>query len=291
MPDLVLLVTMMIGKLRLLCFLISAQAVMPSIDGMLMSSSTRSGMNAGQTSIASGPDAATDTSNPALRRSNMEALSDFAILGLFGWFTFFGACLAFLLTGFRLLEYRKKRVALKITLGQLEFFSVNCNPRFALNSTRVQIQADIRNVGLEPTTVVGVRFRCPIKELDRHSMTIVDFPNGVRIDGHDRKRVKLVLLVRDCFLDEKIRNLDAIGSIIDDVAAAGGDLTRINGISFTVDDLKPFQSQLRELAVRVTGGGRLLPCKPLRARYLVGLAAREPHNRWELFHRNARLYM
>ena len=47
----------------------------------------------------------------------------------------------------------------------------------------------------------------------------------------------------------KIRDLGAAGSIIDDVATAGGDTTRINGISFTVEDPKPFMTDLREAAV------------------------------------------
>ena len=47
----------------------------------------------------------------------------------------------------------------------------------------------------------------------------------------------------------KIRDLDAVGQIIDEVATAGGDATRINGISFTVEDSKPFMAQLREDAV------------------------------------------
>ena len=47
----------------------------------------------------------------------------------------------------------------------------------------------------------------------------------------------------------KIRDLDAVGTIVDEVATAGGDATRINGISFTVEDPKPFMVQLREAAV------------------------------------------
>jgi hypothetical protein len=47
----------------------------------------------------------------------------------------------------------------------------------------------------------------------------------------------------------KIRDLDAAGDVIDDVVAAGGDAVRINGISFTVEDPKPFMAQLREDAV------------------------------------------
>ena len=48
----------------------------------------------------------------------------------------------------------------------------------------------------------------------------------------------------------KIRDLDDVGTIIDDVATAGGNATRINGIQFTVEDPKPFMTGLREAAVQ-----------------------------------------
>lgn len=48
----------------------------------------------------------------------------------------------------------------------------------------------------------------------------------------------------------KIRDVEAVGEIIDDVAAAGGDSTRISGIDFSIEDPTPFMSQLREDAVR-----------------------------------------
>jgi len=47
----------------------------------------------------------------------------------------------------------------------------------------------------------------------------------------------------------KIRNMDRVGKTIDAVAAAGGDLTRINGISFTVDDPSAYYDEAREKAV------------------------------------------
>jgi len=47
----------------------------------------------------------------------------------------------------------------------------------------------------------------------------------------------------------KIRNIDAAGDIIDAVAKAGGDLTRLNGVSFTVDDPSVYEDEARELAV------------------------------------------
>ena len=48
----------------------------------------------------------------------------------------------------------------------------------------------------------------------------------------------------------KIRNTDKAGPIIDSVAAAAGDLTRINSISFTVDDPTPYFKSAREKAVQ-----------------------------------------
>jgi uncharacterized protein YggE len=47
----------------------------------------------------------------------------------------------------------------------------------------------------------------------------------------------------------KVRKVDEAGSVIDAVAAAGGDLTRINSIGFTVDDPTPYYEQARVKAV------------------------------------------
>ena len=47
----------------------------------------------------------------------------------------------------------------------------------------------------------------------------------------------------------KIRDIEETGAIIDDVAAAGGDLIRINSISFTIDDPVPYQKEAREKAL------------------------------------------
>jgi uncharacterized protein YggE len=47
----------------------------------------------------------------------------------------------------------------------------------------------------------------------------------------------------------KIRDMDKVGTIIDVVAQAGGDMTRINDISFTVDDTMPYYKQARDKAV------------------------------------------
>jgi uncharacterized protein YggE len=48
----------------------------------------------------------------------------------------------------------------------------------------------------------------------------------------------------------KIRQVDMAGDVIDAAAEAGGDLVRIQGISFSIDDPSPVQAQARELAVK-----------------------------------------
>ena len=48
----------------------------------------------------------------------------------------------------------------------------------------------------------------------------------------------------------KIRNLDAVGNIIEDAVKAAGDDVRIDNIRFTVEDTAPMMAQLREMAVK-----------------------------------------
>lgn len=47
----------------------------------------------------------------------------------------------------------------------------------------------------------------------------------------------------------KIRKINDTGSVIDAVAAAGGDYTRINNISFSIDDPTPYYKEARDKAV------------------------------------------
>lgn len=47
-----------------------------------------------------------------------------------------------------------------------------------------------------------------------------------------------------------IRDLDAVGTIIDDVVNAGGDDTRVDGIDLSIEDRRAFAIQLREAAVQ-----------------------------------------
>ncbi len=48
----------------------------------------------------------------------------------------------------------------------------------------------------------------------------------------------------------KVRDLESVGTLIDDVANAGGNLVRINNISFSIEDPEQYAAQAREAAAQ-----------------------------------------
>ena len=67
----------------------------------------------------------------------------------------------------------------------------------------------------------------------------------VLIDGNRVRKQLLVGYTVSNTASIKIRDLEAVGEIIDEVTEAGGDLTRINGINFTIEDTSGYMDQLR----------------------------------------------
>ena len=67
--------------------------------------------------------------------------------------------------------------------------------------------------------------------------------------NESKRRQELVGYIVTNQATVKIRNLGSVGPIIDEVATAGGDLVRIQGIRFTVEDTAAVESQAREKAV------------------------------------------
>jgi uncharacterized protein YggE len=66
----------------------------------------------------------------------------------------------------------------------------------------------------------------------------------------DNKNEEIVIGYRVTnMVTAKIRDVEKAGPVIDAVAAAGGDYTRINNISFSVDDPTPYYEQARQKAM------------------------------------------
>ena len=64
------------------------------------------------------------------------------------------------------------------------------------------------------------------------------------------RRQELVGYVVNNQVSVTIRDIESVGQTIDEVATAGGDLVRIQGVSFTVEDTEALESQARERAVK-----------------------------------------
>ena len=75
-----------------------------------------------------------------------------------------------------------------------------------------------------------------------------EYPEVITAEGSSRKQVLVGYTVSN-LATIKVRNVDAVGNVIDDAADAGSDATRIHGINFTIEDPAPFMDQLREEAV------------------------------------------
>ena len=89
------------------------------------------------------------------------------------------------------------------------------------------------------------------KDIQTRSLTIrpqYDYMEVIKEGVRTSEQVLTGYRVRNT-ASVKLRNLDDVGPIIDEVADAGGDSTRIDGIRFTVEETKPFEDQLRQEAV------------------------------------------
>ena len=89
------------------------------------------------------------------------------------------------------------------------------------------------------------------KDIQTRSLTIrpqYDYMEVVKEGVRTSEQVLTGYRVRNT-ASVKLRNLDDVGPIIDEVAGAGGDSTRIDGIRFTVEETEPFEDQLRQEAV------------------------------------------
>ena len=89
------------------------------------------------------------------------------------------------------------------------------------------------------------------KDIQTRSLTIrpqYDYMEVIKEGVRTSEQVLTGYRVRNT-ASVKLRNLDDVGPIIDEVADAGGDSTRIDGIRFTVEETEPFEDQLRREAV------------------------------------------
>ncbi len=96
------------------------------------------------------------------------------------------------------------------------------------------------------------RYSLEDKDIQTQSFSIwpkYEYPE-VTIRGTKTRRQTLVGYIVNNTARIKIRDLELVGKIIDDVSTAGGDVTRINDIDFTMENPDSFVNKLREQAVK-----------------------------------------
>ena len=152
-------------------------------------------------------------------------------------------------------------------LGEIEGISISNQQQGISVSGQGKVTAapDIATLGLgieaEEVTVAEAQSRAA-EAMERVMTSLTE--NGVakkdiqtqyfsirRVTKWDRvKEVETVVGYRVTnMVTAKIRDIDEAGTIIDDVAKAGGDLTRIDNISFSVDDPSDYHEEAREKAM------------------------------------------
>lgn len=130
--------------------------------------------------------------------------------------------------------------------------SVKVQPDLAILSLGVEAQAETvaeaRDQAAEGMNgVMAALKNNGVAEKDIQTSRLNIFP-VTRWNEKEGKEERLGFRVTNTVV-AKIRALDKVGPIIDAAVAAGGDVTRVQGISFSVEDPKPSQQQAREKAI------------------------------------------
>lgn len=133
----------------------------------------------------------------------LQELLEFVKQNALIWFNSLGALIAFVLGIFKILEFKRKRVSLSINLEQDNFVSRRIeNPGTYEDVTIIDINVDLRNTGLEPTSLVGVDFYSDNELLSNLKMTtsanytqigVFRTFDEIRIEHNDRKIFKLTV--------------------------------------------------------------------------------------------------
>ncbi len=112
------------------------------------------------------------------------------------------------------------------------------------------VEAEARTVA-EAQRRAAEAMEAVMSELDEHGVAKKDIKTQ-RFSIHprwDRDRKIIIGYLVTNLVTAKIRKVDDTGIIIDAVAEAGGDYTRINSISFIVDDPTDYYEEVREMAM------------------------------------------
>jgi uncharacterized protein YggE len=131
---------------------------------------------------------------------------------------------------------------------------VTVTPDIAMLSLGIEAQADTVAKAQEQAATAMAAVMVALKDagideedIQTQYFNIRELTNGeIRYD-EGGKEVVIGYEVTNT-VSVKVRDVTKAGAVIDAVVTAGGDLTRVNGIDFTVEDPAPYYEQAREKA-------------------------------------------
>ena len=130
---------------------------------------------------------------------------------------------------------------------------VAVTPDLALLTLGVEARADTveqarSDAATAMAAVMAVLTENGIQEEDIRTQYFSIQPEYVWNDSMKRQEIKGYRVTNT--VSVKVRDLESVGTLIDNVANAGGDLVRINNTSFTIENPEQYAAQAREAAVQ-----------------------------------------
>lgn len=121
-----------------------------------------------------------------------------------------------------------------------------CRTSNEVEGPEQMLESSFRTIPITPTPAVKPAIEIPsVIQIEPINL---DQPRLGQECFLERERVIVGFTVTNQ-LSVQVRDLDALGGIIDEITEAGGDLVRFQGVSFTIEDTEELQDEARAVAV------------------------------------------
>jgi len=112
----------------------------------------------------------------------------------------------------------------------------------------IGVQAEAKKVA-EAQQMAAVAMNKTMAALEKNGVAQKDIQTRRYYINPVREKGEIISYRVGNIVSVKIRDIDKVGIIIDDAVEAGGDLIRVEGIRFGIDDPAPYYEKARERAV------------------------------------------
>ena len=129
--------------------------------------------------------------------------------------------------------------------------SVTVAPDVAVISIGVEVTRETVEAARNEAAAANLAIRDALAEngVEERDIATAFFRISPQYNFEQRRNPEIVGFTVSNQLTVKVRNLDSVSEVLDDAIKAGGDLVRVNSISFTVDEPEQYFDEAREHAM------------------------------------------